>query len=102
MKAIFCIGSSHLACFWRGHSALMCAGKADGFETWKQIATVSHFEAGRYVVSDAIDAEFAAIMSEVEVSAIFLCCGGAEHADIALFNIWPFDFYMPDDDPQQQ
>jgi hypothetical protein len=102
IKAIFCVGSSHIQALWQGHNSLTCAGKAGCFDTWKQIGTISHFEAGEYVLSDALDAEFAAIMSEVEVSEIFLCCGGAEHADIALFNIWPFDFYMPDDDPQQE
>jgi hypothetical protein len=100
-KAILCIGSSHVSALREGHTKRAHVGQAGGFDTWKQIGTNSHIVANQYVLGEAIDAEFAGIMSEVEVSAIFLCCGGGEHTEIALFNIWPFDVYMPDDDPQQ-
>jgi hypothetical protein len=102
MKALFCIGNSHTASLWRGYNALVGAGKAGGFDTWKQIVIDPHFKAGGHTVGDAFDGAFAAIMSEFEVSAIFLACGGGEHSDVALFNVWPFDFHMPDDDPQQE
>ena len=100
MKAIFCVGSSHVTALREGHYARAQRGKAGDFNEFKQIGTLPHFRANKYVISDAIDAEWDAIMSEADVSAIFLCCGGGEHAEIALFNNWPFDFYMPDDDPQ--
>src|SRR5277367_3934317 len=102
MKAIFCVGGSHTVALREGHTARAHAGLAGDFDTWKAIQTIKHSKASQYIISEAIDAEFAAITSEFEVSAIFLSCGGAEHTDIALFNVWPFDFYMPDDDPQQE
>jgi hypothetical protein len=101
VKAIFCIGSSHITALREGHYARAQLRKAGGYNAWKEIGTLPHFKAGKYVISDALDDELVKNLSEAEVSAIFLCCGGGEHAELALFNVWPFDFYMPDNSRQE-
>jgi hypothetical protein len=103
MKALFCIGSSHTTALRDGHCDRARDGKAGGFDRWLQIGIMGpHFKDNEFVVSDALDAEFAANMAAAEVSAVFLCCGGGEHGGLAMFDIWPFEFYMPDDDPRQE
>lgn len=99
MKAIFCVGSSHLWALREGYYQRLRAGRTGIFTAWKDIALSRHFKDQQYVISAAFDDEWAGIMSEVEVSAIFLCFGGGEHAEFA--NIWPFDLYMPNDARQQ-
>jgi hypothetical protein len=101
MKAIFCIGASHIMALRDGYSVRAAARMAGGF-AWKEIATPRHMKAHRHVITEAIDAEYAAIVSTADVSEIFLCCGGGEHVGISLFNNRPFEVYMPDDDPQQE
>jgi hypothetical protein len=101
MKAIFCIGSSHITALRDGHSVRRAAAMAGGF-AWKEIGTNRHMKANRHVITEAIDAEYAAIVSAADVSEIFLCCGGGEHVGISLFNNRPFEVYMPDDGPQQE
>jgi hypothetical protein len=101
MKAMFCIGSSHVTALREGHYERARDGKTGGFDTWLQIGAMGpHFKDNEFVTSAALDAEFAAKIADAEVSAIFLCCGGGEHGGLAMFDIWPFDFHMPDDDPR--
>ena len=84
-----------------GTDVRVVAGMAGGF-AWKEIGTNRHIKANRHVITEAIDAEYAAIVSAADVSEIFLCCGGGEHVGISLFNNRPFEVYMPDDGPQQE
>jgi hypothetical protein len=97
VKAIFCLGSSHIIAVANGYRQRLRAGRTGGFDAWKTIAMQPHHVGGKYVIGPAFDAEWAAAMSKVELSAIFLCFYGAEHAQMALVNAFPFDFYMPGD-----
>jgi hypothetical protein len=99
MKAIFCAGDSHITAIRDGYRVRVREGRTHGFEAWKEVRNAQFRDGREYVISAEYDAELAGIISDVDVSAIFVCFGGGEHSFLALVNQRPFALYTPDDTP---
>ena len=102
MKAIFCVGDSHITALRDGYHARRRDGRTASFGEWREMQNARWYDGQKHVVSAEYDAEWIKVMSEVDLSAVFLCFGGGEHVLITLVNRWPFAVYCPGDVPQEK